>query len=203
MRTAVSIGPSSRIALTVLDLITLLLEVAYAALAGQLILAGASWARRFEGDPRGPVATLFGFGPALLIAVGVAFLPLSLPGLLAGSGALLRKQWGRILTFSLAVLTILLGLLWLGGGDQDVTDIAIGGAPLSYGILAFVILIRKGAEFTRPRSDGGVGVGQARRATGAPPALPVGRRRPAGTERQDGGDVQGPFAEETRPAHPR
>jgi hypothetical protein len=87
-------------------------------------------------------------GRIVVIAIGVAFLPLGLAGLLGGLGALLRKQWGRILTFILAVLAILLGPLWAVGGDQDATDIALGAAQVLYGILAFVILIRKGAEFS-------------------------------------------------------
>jgi fumarate reductase subunit D len=151
MRTTSPAAPSNRVAVTVLGLITLLLGGAYAALGGQLILAGASWAGQSGGDPWGPVATLFGILPALLIAVGVAFLPLGLLGLLAGAGVLLRKPWGRILTFILAVLAIQLGLVWVGGGDQDATDIVLGAAQVFYGILAFVILIGNGAAFFRAR----------------------------------------------------
>ena len=47
-----------------------------------------------------------------------AFLPLGILGLLAGSGILLRQQWGRILTLILAVLAILLGLVWVAGGTR-------------------------------------------------------------------------------------
>lgn len=138
--------------MTVIGLITLLLGGAYAAAGGRLILDGTSWAGRAEGDPWGPVSTLFGLGPAVLVAIGVAFLPLSLLGLAAGSGALLRQQWGRILTFILAVLAILLGLIWAVGGDREAADLAFGAAQISYGILAFLVLIGKGAEFIRPRA---------------------------------------------------
>jgi hypothetical protein len=74
-------------------------------------------------------------------------------GLLAGVGVFLRKQWGRILAFVLAVLAVLLGLVWLGGGDRDVTEIALGTAQVLYGILALVVLIRKREAFSRPRIE--------------------------------------------------
>src|SRR5262245_17932726 len=132
--------PSRSAAVTALGLITLLLGGAYAALGGRLISDGVSSAGRAGADPWGPIATLFGLGPVILVAVGAAIVPLGLLGLLAGSGALLRKQWGRVLTFVLAGLAILLGLVWVGGGDRDATDIAIGAPQVLYGILAPVIL---------------------------------------------------------------
>jgi hypothetical protein len=141
--------PNSGVAVTVLGLITILLGGAYAALGGQLILGGVAWAGRTEGDPWGQMATLFGLGPALVIAIGIAFLPLCVLGLLGGMAVLLRKQWGRIVTFFVAALAILLGLVWVGGGDKDTTDIAVGTVQLIYGIAAFVILIGKGAEFRK------------------------------------------------------
>jgi hypothetical protein len=143
-------NPSSRVAVTILGLITLLLGGAYAALGGQLILGGAGWLVKPGGDPWVQVIALGGIVPALIILLGIAFLVQGLLGLLAGSGILLRKAWGRILTFILAVLAILLGLVWVSGGDA--TDIALGAAQVLYGILAFVILIRKGAEFSRPQA---------------------------------------------------
>jgi len=142
-----SARPDRSAAVSVLGLGTLLLGGAYGALGSQLILAGATWAER-AGDPWGPVITLFGLGPALVIAVGVAFLPLSILGLLAGAGIVLRKQAGRILAFVFAVLVILLGLIWATGGDQDAMDIALGAGQVLYGILAFVLLIRMRGEFS-------------------------------------------------------
>jgi len=127
------------------------LGCAYAALGGGLIIAGADWLVHPSKEPLVQVMALGGIAPAFMIVFGVAFLPPGILGLLAGLGILLRKQWGRILTFILAVAAILLGLVWVGGSDQEATDIAIGAAQILYGILAFVILIKKGAEFSRPR----------------------------------------------------
>jgi hypothetical protein len=65
---------------------------------------------------------------------------------------LLRKQGARILTFILAVLVILWGLLSLGALGTPVIPFA--AAQILYGILAFVILIKKGGEFSRHRGLG-------------------------------------------------
>ena len=148
--TAAPTRPSNRIAVTVLGLITLLLGGVYAALGGQLILGGAGWFAQPSGDPWVQVIALGGIVPATIILLGIAFLVQGLLGLLGGSGVLLRRPWGRILTFILAVLAILLGLAWVSGGEA--ADIALGAAQVLFGILAFVILIRKGAEFFRPQA---------------------------------------------------
>jgi hypothetical protein len=93
----------------------------------------------------------------LMTVIGVASLLQGVVGMLAGLGVLWRKQWGRIVTFILAVLAILWGLLFMGGSfeggafEQGATYIALGAAQLLYGILAFVILIQKRGEFSRPR----------------------------------------------------
>jgi hypothetical protein len=137
---------------TALGLVTLLLGAAYAALGGQLIFAGVGWFVRMDRDPWAQIAGLFGLVPAIVIVIGVTFLPLGALGVLAGLGVLWRKPWGRILGFILAVPATLLGLLWASGADGGATEIALGAAQVLYGILAFLILIRKGAEFSRPRA---------------------------------------------------
>jgi hypothetical protein len=139
---------SKSVAVTIIGLITLLLGGAYAAFGGFLIFAGASWLGEPRKDPWEQMATLFGILPAFAVLIGVAFLPPGILGLLAGLGVLLRQQWGRILTFLLAVLAILLGLGWVAGSDWDATDIALGAAQVLYGILAFVTLIVRSAEFS-------------------------------------------------------
>jgi hypothetical protein len=83
--------------------------------------------------------------------IGVAFLLQGVLGMLAGLGVLWHKPWGRIMTFVVAVLAILWGLASLGFYDQGAIYIAFGAAQLLYGILAFVILIKSGAAFSRPR----------------------------------------------------
>jgi hypothetical protein len=90
-------------------------------------------------------------GAALLVVVGVLFLLLGLLVLLAALGILWRKQWGRILTFLVAALAILLGLLWLSGVQdvvQDATALALGVAQVLYGILALVVLGMNRADFS-------------------------------------------------------
>jgi hypothetical protein len=140
---------------TALGLSTLLLGGAYAALGAQLILAGSAWLAHPPEDPWGQIAGLFGIGPALIIALGVAFLLPGALGLVAAVGVLLRKGWARILTFILGILAVLLGLAWVGGGNQGVAAIALGAVQILYGILAFAVLIRKGAEFPPPRARPG------------------------------------------------
>src|SRR3712207_2674407 len=78
MPISVRAGPINRVAVIVLALATFVLGVAYTALGGQLIRDGATWAERARGDPWGPVAAFFGLGPALLVAVGAAFLSLGI-----------------------------------------------------------------------------------------------------------------------------
>jgi hypothetical protein len=137
---------------TALGLSTLLFGGAYAALGGGLIIGGVNWFMHPPSkEPMVRVITLGGIVPALIIVLGGAFLLPAFLGLLAGWGVLLRKQWGRILAFIVAVVAILLGLLWVSGSDPDANAIAIGAAQLLYSILAFVILIVKGAEFSRSR----------------------------------------------------
>jgi hypothetical protein len=97
------------------------------------------------------VVALGGIVPAFIIVFGAAFLLLGILVLLAGVGLLWRKQWGRVLTFILAVVAILLGLAWALGGDQGARDVPLGATQILYGILALVILIQKGAEFSRPQ----------------------------------------------------
>ena len=90
-----------------------------------------------------------------MIVIGVAFVPQGILEMLAGSGVLWRKQWGRILTFIVAVLAILWGVASLGAYTQDANGnaffIAFGAIQILYGILAFVVLIQKRGEFSRPR----------------------------------------------------
>ncbi len=129
---------SRSIAVTVLGLGTLLVGGGYLAL-GCLLVSG--------GDPWGPGVSLYYFGPAFVIVVGVASLALGLLGLLAGSVVLLRKRWGRVPAFVLAVVAALAGLIWGGGDGRNASDVALGAAQLLYGILAVAVLIWKAGDF--------------------------------------------------------
>jgi len=87
----------------------------------------------------------------LATVIGVGLLVQGVLGALAGAGALRRRQWGRALTFLAAALAVLWGLLFLGGHDQEPTSVALAAAQVLYGVVAFVVLVRNGAEFSRPR----------------------------------------------------
>jgi hypothetical protein len=141
---------SKSVAVTVIGLITLLCGGGYAVLGGDFIFGGASWF--VQPDPAmGPIlGTWLTLGASVLIVVGVLFLLLSVVVLLAAVGVLWRKQWGRILTFIVAVPAILLGLLCLTGVQdfvQDATVLAIGVVQILYGILALVVLSMKRGDF--------------------------------------------------------
>lgn len=153
MSTTVPAGPSKSIAVTALGLITLLWGGAHAAWGGWIIFAGADLGVRMQDDAAaGGVAYLLRLLADFMIVVGVAVLLQGVLGMLAGWGDLLRKQWGRILTFVTAVLAILWGLLFLSGFQRNVdSEIALGAAEVLYGVLAVVILVMNGAEFARLR----------------------------------------------------
>jgi hypothetical protein len=137
--------------------VTLLVGAGYTCFGAFLIFAGAGWLVQPDNEPWLPALFL---GRSITIVIGIAFLPLGILGLLAGLGSFLCKQWGHILTFILASLTILLGLIWISGVEnvlQDTTDVALGAAQLLYGILAFFILMFgwPGVQRTMTEATGG------------------------------------------------
>jgi hypothetical protein len=157
MSNAALARPAKSVVLMVLGLITLLLGGAHVALGVCLILVGEALARPLrEGDPEGGLAVVVWLAGALMTALGVAFVPQGILEMLAGLGVLLRKQWGRILTFIVAVLAILWGLACLGAYKQDTAAntvfLASGAAQILYGILVFVVLIQKRTEFSQLRT---------------------------------------------------
>ena len=156
MSNAALVRPSKSVALIVLGLITLLLGGTHAALGVCLIFAGDAMTRPLrEGNPMYGIAVVAWIAGALMIVIGVVFVPQGILEMLAGSGVLWRKQWGRILTFLVAVLAILWGVACLGAYAQDANGdtffIAFGAVQILYGILAFVVLIQKRGEFSQPQ----------------------------------------------------
>jgi hypothetical protein len=159
MSTAVA-GPRMGVAVTIIGLITMFWGGSYAALGGSFIFGATAMITMHPGDDRGGladvdhwVASMFA---RLASVIGALLLLQGVVGILAGLGVLWRKQWGRIPTFLLAVLAILWGLLFVGGAfagafEQGATYLALGAAQLLYGILAFVVLIQKGTEFSQSR----------------------------------------------------
>lgn len=153
-------GPEKSVAVAVIGLITMVWGGSYAALGGSFIFGATAMILKHPGDDRGGladvdhwVASMFA---RLATGIGAVLLLQGVVGLVAGLGVLWRKPWGRILIFLLAMLAILWGLLFAGGAfagafEQGAIALALGAAQLLYGIFAIVILIQKGAEFSRPR----------------------------------------------------
>lgn len=131
-------------AATVLGILNVMAGLGYIGLAVYALAAGASWLGTHQGDPWWPLASLFGLLPALVIAFGVLAAAVALVALLAAVAVLRGRTWGRVLTCVVAVVAILLGLLWTGGSELEPFDLALGGAQLIYGILAFVVLAVRG-----------------------------------------------------------
>ena len=151
-------GPAKGVAVTVIGLITMGWGASYAILGGSLIFGANAMMTKHPGDQKGGLADVDHWVASMFASLGTVIGALLLlqgvMGILAGLGVRWRKQWGRILTFLLAVLAILWSLLIIGGAfagafEQGVTFLAVGAAQLLYGILAFVILSKKGTEFSR------------------------------------------------------
>lgn len=107
--------PSKSVTVTVLGVMTLLLGGAYMTFGSWFVFAGVDWLEHPSKDPWVQAFALGGLVPAFIALIGVGFLMPGILGLLAASGVLMRKHWGRILTFVFAVPAILLGLLWIRG----------------------------------------------------------------------------------------
>ncbi len=151
MRTAVPVERNKSIVVMVIGLLTILWGGTHLALSVCSSLPGDYWV-----EPVG------GFAPVHWIAgvpyssvVGVAFGLQGGLGMLAGSGILLRLQWGRILTFIVAIAAILWALdsadAYKHEGDNYQWKRALipfAAVQVLYGVLAFVILIKNGAAFT-------------------------------------------------------
>jgi hypothetical protein len=153
MSAFVPAGNSRSLPVTIIGVVCLLCGLGYLVVGGHLILGVAGWFAQPDPDSQviAPVALL---AAPLLILFGVLFLVLGFVDVLAALGILLRKQWGRILTFVAAGLAIVLGLLWLSGVNdivQDATDFAVGAVQILFGVAAIIILSIKRAEFSAPR----------------------------------------------------
>ncbi|MDB5309897.1 MAG: hypothetical protein JWO38_4099 [Gemmataceae bacterium] len=138
--------------MTAAGLLTLLWGGAYAVLGGALVFAGVGGVRQPEGDAGG-FGWLLQIVAGVTAAVGVAFLLAGAAGVLAGSGVLSRRRWGRVLTLVVSALATLSGVGWVAGGDWDATDLALGAGQFLYGTFALVVMVRGGAEFSPPRPD--------------------------------------------------
>jgi hypothetical protein len=156
MNSATPVGPTKSLAVTLIGVFTILWGAAEAVWGGCLTFAGADLGARMKDDSAAwGFAFLLRFLADFMIVAGVVILLQGVLGIVAGLGVVLRKPWGRVLTFIMAVLAIGWGLLFLssyqGDADLDIVQIVLGAAQVLYGILAIVILIAKGSEFSQPR----------------------------------------------------
>jgi hypothetical protein len=115
---------------------TILWGGAHAVLGGCLIFSGDAIEKNLRpDDPAGGLAPVLWIMAGLMIVIGVVFLLLGVPGMLAGLGILWRKQWGRILAFIMAVPAIMVGLLTLSAYKQDAAGNATFGREKGDGVL--------------------------------------------------------------------
>jgi hypothetical protein len=152
-------GPAKSVLVTIVGWLTLLGGLLFIGQGIYLVATIASESR-------------VGILGTIIAALGVLLLLLGLAIPLAGLGVLLRKQGGRVLTFLLAPLTILYGLVYLTGYDKGilwigllaliqefsvrhelsvrldkVLGIGLASGHILYGLLALIALSRNGAEF--------------------------------------------------------
>ena len=139
--------------MTVLGVLTLVLGCGYAAIGGGGIYAGTAWLADPPRDSWSQALSLGGLVPAFLIMISGFFLFLGLLWFLAATGVLLRRQYGRILSFILAVPTLLLGIAYLSSIDQgaSIVEILLGAPQIAFGVFSTFVLIKFGSEFSRQR----------------------------------------------------
>jgi hypothetical protein len=130
MTTATRSGTADA-SVTAVGLITLLLGTAYTLTGGYLAVSGAVAVKQLENDPTGGVGFLLQFLAGFVAVVGVVFLLQGVPGVLAGVGVLMRKTWGRILTFVFAAVAILWGLIFVAISKGDAVMLALGAAQFA------------------------------------------------------------------------
>jgi hypothetical protein len=144
-----TVPPRRSFAVSVIGWLTLLLAALYATLAGMLLFIGVA-----AGTEAAAPAKPTGWeGLGMLVAavsalVGIAFLLLTSLGIPAGLGVLMRRQWGRILTFIFAPFAILTGI-GFALGTPDELYVLIGVAQILYGFFAILIMALGGADFRR------------------------------------------------------
>jgi hypothetical protein len=145
-------------AATAIGLITVFWGGAHIALGVFCPLPGDNWV----------VNTGLGFAPVRWIAgdtydsnIGIAFAVQGILGVLAGAGILLRLQWGRILTFIVAIVAILWALDAIDAYKHqdnqyrwETALLPFAAAQVLYGVVAFVILIKNGVAFAEARDAG-------------------------------------------------
>jgi hypothetical protein len=151
---------SKRDATIAVGCLTIAWGIRYVYLGIQLINSGyeSSIDKHFVSEG---MAAFFELMRIRMIEFGIIFLLQGIFGFTAARGVLLGRQWGRILTFLVAILAIYWGwhridlhqsdLEFRGGHFQkeDIKLYAIGAFEILYGIFAFLALIIWRKEFSR------------------------------------------------------
>jgi hypothetical protein len=171
---AVPVKPGQRVAVVVLGVLTLLWAAGHEAL-GTYFIVGLRPKTVLRQEPTkdrvqqvgqavlASAQTLaFSLAAAewatILVPTGAYLLLVSVLGLLAGLGLLLRKQWGRLLSFALVPLVLLLGLLFLVGASRleagkGLLFFLLGTAEFLQGIATLSVGMTTGAAFARLGSE--------------------------------------------------
>jgi hypothetical protein len=139
MRRATGPPPRNTRAVTILGVVNLLLGGVSMGLGATAFYLRALF-RSFVGEAHARFMLLV--LADLYALIGIVLLLLGVAWMLAGLGVLRRQQWGRILTYILAVLAILIGLGSLTAG------LVPGVVLVLYGIPALRVLIRNSVEFS-------------------------------------------------------
>jgi hypothetical protein len=129
MSTAPPVRSSRSTAVTVVGCLTILWGAEYLVAGCSLIYAATKVAWAWVGQ-------------LLVIIIGTASLLMGLFAILAGIGTLYRTIWGRVLAMVTAVIAVLMGILFIWGGKQDVAGIALGSVQIVYGIGTIMVLSR-------------------------------------------------------------
>jgi hypothetical protein len=136
---------------TIVGTLTLVWGTGYVAMGVYVIVFALIQEQQIPADQKSGFEWFFKLIAAVVVVIGACFVLQGFLGVAAGLGTLLRKQWGRVLAFVVAVLSGLWALLFLFGSDQDAEAIALGTIHLVYTVLTFVLLIKNGSAFTRPQ----------------------------------------------------
>jgi type IV secretory pathway VirB2 component (pilin) len=122
----------------------LIVAVAFTAFAGVLGYAAQNSEKAQDPEAAKAVSTFVGMLAGFGAVIGIIIVIVALLYIAAGYGLLKRRQWGRVLTLILGVLSALGGLSGLTQIRSDAGS-ALGSAAIgiAYCVFAFVILLKK------------------------------------------------------------
>jgi hypothetical protein len=150
MNTGIATRTRRSLSVTIVGIATLLLGAAYLLLGTVFVYSGVHGASTLPEDDAAPNwAPVLKMISAVVAFVGGLFIVPGVLGVAGGLGVLFRKQWGRVVTFLVAAVAILWGVAFVALSDPGGMLIALGLIQIVYGVVAFVLVIRRGGEFRR------------------------------------------------------